>query len=321
MSWRAALADPIFRRYVAIVVGLLAVSGAALSAITWGLRRDVTKVWTIWRSWLVMAPLGLVVLALGREAVIVGVTLLAVFAFKEFARATGLYRDWWTTGSVYAALLAAAAASAAWAPGPTADQRRAGAWAVLQATPLYGTLLVLLVPVARNRVQGQLQSVSLAVLGLVFVGWTLMHLAFLANTARAYGYLAFVVFAVEVCDISAYFFGKLLGRRPLRSAVSPKKTWGGSLGALAVALALPWVLGFSFPPCFDWRAKVLAGLIVGVGGQLGDLSVSVFKRDLGIKDMGAAIPGHGGLLDRVDSLLVVAPLFTHLVNWVEPFGR
>ena len=316
MNWRAALADPVFRRYAVIVVGLLAVSGGILAAITWGLRRDVAKVWTTWRSWLLMAPLGLVVVALGRESVIVGVTLLAVFAFKEFARATGLYRDGWMTGAVYAALLAAAAA--AWAAD---DQRRAAAWAVLQAIPLYGTLLVLLVPVARNRVQGQLQSVSLAVLGLVFVGWTLMHLAFLANAAWAYGYLGFVLFAVEVCDISAYCFGKLLGRRPLRSAISPKKTWGGSLGALMVAMALPWILGFSFPPSFDWRAKVLAGLIVGVGGQLGDLSVSVFKRDLGIKDMGAAIPGHGGVLDRVDSLLVVAPLFAHLVNAVEPFGR
>jgi phosphatidate cytidylyltransferase len=320
MNGRVALADPVFRRYVVIVVGLLAVSGAALAAITWGLRRDVAKVWTIWRSWLAMAPLGLVVVALGREAVIVGVTLLAVFAFKEFACATGLYRDWWMTGAVYAALLTTAAA-AAWAADPTADRRRAGAWALLQATPLYGTLLVLLVPVARNRIRGQLQSVSLAVVGLVFVGLTLMHLAFLANSAWAYGYLAFVIFAVEACDISAYCFGKLFGRRPLRSAISPKKTWGGSLGALAVAMSLPWILGFSFPPSFGWRAKVLAGLIVGVGGQIGDLSVSVFKRDLGIKDMGAAIPGHGGVLDRVDSLLVVAPLFTLLVNWVEPFGR
>jgi phosphatidate cytidylyltransferase len=309
MTWRIAIADPVFRRYVVIVIGLLMISGGALAVITWGFRRDVAKVWRIWRSWLVMAPLGLLVVAAGREAVIVGVTLVAVFAFKEFGRATGLYRDWWMTGAVHAALLATAVA--AWA-----DR-----WALLQAAPLHGMLLVAAVPVVRNRVEGQLQAVSLAVVGLVFVGWTLMHLAFLTNAPGAYGYLAFVVFAVEVCDISAYCFGKLLGRRPLRSAVSPKKTWGGALGALLVAMSLPWVLGFSFPPSFDWRAKVLAGLIVGVGGQIGDLSISVFKRDLGIKDMGATIPGHGGILDRVDSLLVVAPLFTHLVNWVEPFGR
>jgi phosphatidate cytidylyltransferase len=312
MSWRVALADPVFRRYGVIVIGLLALSGAALASIRWGLRRDVKKVWTIWRSWVVMAPLGLLVVALGREAVIVGVTILAVFAFKEFARATGLYQDWGITGAVYAVIVGMAAA--AWAG------EGAGGWRVMQGAPIFGTVLILLVPILRNRVQGQLQAVSLAVVGLVFVGWSLMHLPFLAGGRWAYGYVAFVVFAVEVCDISAYCFGKMLGRRPLRGAISPRKTWAGSLGALGVAMALPWVLGFSFPPAFDWRAKVIAGLIVGVGGQVGDLAVSVFKRDLGVKDMGAAIPGHGGVLDRVDSLLVVGPLFTHLVIWVEPFG-
>lgn len=265
-----------------------------------------------------MAPLGLVVVALGREAVIVGVTLLAVFAFKEFARATGLYRDWWMTGAVYTVLLATAVAASA--PGVTATWSRRGAWGFLQAVPIFGTIVILLVPIMRNRVQGQLQAVSLAVVGLMFVGWTLMHVVFLTYAPRPYGYIAFVVFAVEVCDVSAYCFGKLLGYRPLRSAISPRKTWGGSLGALGVGMALPWLLAFSFPPAFDWRAKVIAGLVVGIGGQVGDLSVSVFKRDLGIKDMGAAIPGHGGVLDRVDSLLVVGPLFTHLVNWIEPFG-
>jgi phosphatidate cytidylyltransferase len=316
MTWRAAWAEPVFVRYALIIGALLAASGVALAVLRLGLRRDVSKVWTIWRSWLVMAPLALLVVALGRGAVVVGVALLAVFAFKEFARATGLYRDWWMTGAVYAAIIAAAVA--AWVYAPLRPSGRA--WDVMQAMPLFGTVLIVLVPILRNRVEGQLQSIALAVVGLVFVGWSLMHLAFLAGAPRAYGYVLFVVFAVEVCDIAAWCFGKLLGRRPLRSAVSPRKTWGGSLGALAVGMALPWVLGFSFPPAFDWRAKVAAGLIVGIGGQVGDLAVSVFKRDLGIKDMGAAIPGHGGVLDRVDSLLVVGPLFTQLVNWIEPFG-
>jgi len=84
-------------------------------------------------------------------------------------------------------------------------------------------------------------------------------------------------------------------------------------------VALPWIMGFSFPPAFGWQAKIMAGLIVGIGGQLGDLTISVIKRDIGIKDMGAAIPGHGGILDRIDSLIFVAPLFVRLVNWVEPF--
>ena len=77
-------------------------------------------------------------------------------------------------------------------------------------------------------------------------------------------------------------------------------------------MALPWLLTFSLPG-FDTTPKLLAGAIIGVGGQFGDLAISLIKRDLGVKDMGAALPGHGGLLDRVDSLLFVAPAFVHLL--------
>jgi phosphatidate cytidylyltransferase len=140
------------------------------------------------------------------------------------------------------------------------------------------------------------------------------HLAFLANSPHAYSYLGYLVLAVELNDIAAYVFGKLFGRHRLRDNISPKKTWEGAAGALAVSLALPWILLPTFPH-FGYVDCLLAGLIVGIGGQLGDLVVSVIKRDLGLKDMGALIPGHGGVLDRIDSLIYVAPMFFHYVRY------
>lgn len=316
MNWRTAIGDPVYRAYAAIVIGLLLVSGAALAGVTRGLRRDVGKVWTIWRSWLVMAPLGLIVVGLGRGATIAGVTLLGVFGFKEFARATGVYRDWWMTGIVYLAIVAVGAAAGS--PDYDAGGRRPGWLDLLETMPIYAVVLFLLTPLVRDRTAGQLQTVALATLGFLLTGWTLGHLGFLTNAAHPYGYIAFVIFAVEVTDISAYLCGRALGSRRFRRNISPNKTWGGALGALVVGMTLPWALGFSFPPAFDWRAKVLAGLIVGVGGQVGDLTISLIKRDLGVKDMGATIPGHGGILDRIDSLIIVSPLFLRLVNWFEP---
>jgi phosphatidate cytidylyltransferase len=119
--------------------------------------------------------------------------------------------------------------------------------------------------------------------------------------------------AVTLNDVAAYACGRLFGRRPLRSNISPKKTWEGALGGAAVSLLLPWLLRFSFPHFGVWEL-ILTGLIVGIGGQLGDLSISVIKRDLGVKDMGSSIPGHGGILDRIDSLIYVAPLFFHMTR-------
>jgi len=115
-------------------------------------------------------------------------------------------------------------------------------------------------------------------------------------------------------DVAAFTFGKLFGRNPLRSEISPNKTWEGALGALAVSMVLPWLLRFSFP-FFGATQLILIGLIVGIGGLLGDLSISLIKRDIGTKDMGAAIPGHGGILDRIDSLIYVAPLFMHMAGY------
>jgi phosphatidate cytidylyltransferase len=131
--------------------------------------------------------------------------------------------------------------------------------------------------------------------------------------------LGYLVLAVELNDVAAYVFGKAFGRHPLRSNISPKKTWEGAVGALAVSAALPWAVRFSFPH-FDAHDCLIVGLIVGIGGQVGDLVVSVIKRDRGLKDMGTLIPGHGGIVDRIDSLVYVAPLFFHYVRFRHGLG-
>ena len=127
-----------------------------------------------------------------------------------------------------------------------------------------------------------------------------------------------MIFATELTDIGAFTFGKLFGRRPLRSSVSPRKTVEGAVGGFIVAMILPWALRFSFPS-FGPAQLITIGLIVGIGGMLGDLSVSMIKRDLDTKDMGNAIPGHGGILDRIDSLIYVAPLFMHMTKYYQAF--
>ncbi len=312
MSPRAALHSDIFRTYFFIVAGVLVVAGLALAVLKWVFAKEPAPIWATYKSWLLMAPLTLGCLFAGREVVIVFFCLLAGFGFKEFARATGLYRDWWMTGTVYLGIAAVAVTSLVHQP--QGAEPGNGWYGLFIVLPVYAVAAIVLIPILRNQVQGQLQSLALAIVGFVYIGWMFGHLAFLANATNAYGYLLYVLFATEINDVAAFTFGKLFGKHPFRSNISPKKTWEGALGALAVSLALPWALRFSFPD-FGTTQLVLAGLIVGVGGQLGDLAISVIKRDIGVKDMSAAIPGHGGILDRIDSLIYVAPLFFHMAGY------
>jgi phosphatidate cytidylyltransferase len=310
MSPEAALHSDVFRIYVGILVGLLAVAGAAIAFLSFVLKKDVTHAWKSYRSWLLMIPMVLVGILLGRLATIAFFLLLAFFGFKEYARATGLRKDLWMTIAVYLGIFGMGVLSAM--HDPRLDH--AGWYGMFIAWPVYVIAIILLIPILRNETRGQLQTIALALLGFIYIGWMFGHIMFLANSKYAYGYLLYLIFAVELNDVAAYTFGKALGRHPLRSNISPKKTWEGALGALAVSMLLPWLLWFSFPH-FTTRDLLLCGIIVGVAGQLGDLSMSVIKRDLGIKDMGTFISGHGGILDRIDSLIFVVPLFFHAVRY------
>jgi len=115
-------------------------------------------------------------------------------------------------------------------------------------------------------------------------------------------------FVVWGSDVFAYAVGRLFGRRPLAPGVSPKKTVEGAIGGLLGAVTLAFVARAWFMHRLTVRDVLLLGLVLGVVGMLGDLVESMLKRGAGVKDSARLVPGHGGLLDRVDSLLYAAPL-------------
>ena len=312
MSPGNALHDPVFRTYLLIVPALISCGGVILAILQYGFRKQLDGIWDTWRSWIVMAAIGLLFVFAGRVATITGVTLLSILAFKEFASTSRLDHDRWMTGVVYAGIIMVGLVSILYGlPGQEIDS---GWYSLFLVLPAFIIPLIVLVPILRNRARGELQKIALSIVGFVYIGWMFGHLGFLANATYAYGYLCYIIFATELSDVSAFTFGKLFGRHPLRSEISPRKTVEGALGALAVSMILPWILRFSFP-FFGTTQLILTGLIVGIGGLLGDLSVSMIKRDIGTKDMGTLIPGHGGILDRIDSLIFVAPLFMHMTNY------
>jgi len=120
---------------------------------------------------------------------------------------------------------------------------------------------------------------------------------------------------VWVCDSSAYYFGRMFGRRPLAPMVSPKKTWEGSIGGLVGATLFGAAAGtWWFLPELGPVRGALAGALVSTAGQIGDLVESLWKRGAGVKDSGTFLPGHGGFYDRIDSLLFAAPVLAAFVG-------
>jgi phosphatidate cytidylyltransferase len=312
MSPQIALHDPVFRAYFWIVLISLAIAGAVLGFLRFVLKKETASMFKTYWSWILIAGIGFIVVFLGRIPTIVGVTFVALYAFKEFARVSGLYRDAWMTGAVYAGIVTVGIASVI--SDPRGAEPGTGWYGLFVAVPAFAIALILLIPILRNRARGELQRISLAIIGFVYIGWMFGHLGFIANSRNAYGFVCYIIFATALTDVAAFTFGKIFGYHPLRSEISPNKTWEGALGALGVAMILPWLLRFSFPFFGAWQL-FLTGLIVGIGGQLGDLSISVIKRDIGTKDIAATIPGHGGILDRIDSLVYAAPLFMHMTGY------
>src|SRR5207249_2532249 len=135
--------------------------------------------------------------------------------------------------------------------------------------------------------------------------------------------LLWLILCVEFNDVFAYIVGKSLGRARLAPNTSPNKTVAGAVGAIILTTVLAAGLGsivFSSTAVGSPLKLILLGLILSSAGQLGDLTLSSIKRDLGIKDWAATFPGHGGLLDRFNSLLFAAPAVFHYVGYFRGIG-
>jgi phosphatidate cytidylyltransferase len=155
------------------------------------------------------------------------------------------------------------------------------------------------------------------ILGLVYLPLLLGHLVLLRQLPQGRGWVFLVLFAVMACDSAAYFVGVAFGRHKLYPSVSPKKSVEGALGGLVGACLGVWLVAAIFFPTFGPGHIILVGSLIGVVGQVGDLFESLLKRACGVKDSGVIFPGHGGILDRLDSLLFAFPLTYYLAQVIS----
>jgi len=204
-------------------------------------------------------------------------------------------------------------------------------WYVFASNGIYGNFFLALVlitlmavEITRKETKMATAHIATTILGVTYIGFLGSHLIMLREHPLRinldYGYGASFVFLAFVItwagDTGAYIVGSLAGRRPLIARISVKKTREGSVGGLLCAVGAALIAKETFAPYLElWHALVL-GVIAGVVGQFGDLFESLIKRDADIKDTSEMIPGHGGVLDRFDSLLFTSPLIYYFIKFV-----
>lgn len=296
------------------VVGLL-IAGSLLTRLLQVLKpqKDFTEVRLRVRTWWLMAGLFVIALALNNA------WALAFFAFVSFLA----LRE-------YFSLIATRPAD-----------RRVLLWAYI-AIPLqyywiwigwYG-MFIAFIPVFMflclpmrmvtiGETSGYLNAIGTIHWGLMTTVFCFSHIACLLSLPERVnpaggnaGLVFFVVFLTQFNDVAQFCWGKTFGRNKVLPTVSPNKTYEGLLGGMATTVCLAWLLAPHLTP-LTLHESLAAGLMIGLGGFLGDAAIAAFKRDLGVKDSGTILPGHGGILDRINSLMVSGPLFFHFIHYLH----
>ncbi len=250
------------------------------------------------------------------EATAVLVFVAGLLAMREFFGMTLGDR----TDRNAALLIGAAATGALWLVHPF-SLRMVDAWREsTEATVLLlrvGPLVALVVAVIPTGLYylfrfGDMTTVAARIVatmaGIIYVGFGFTFLSLCKRDFPDGAEVIILILLIAwVGDTGAYFAGRFLGNRKLYPAVSPKKTWAGAIGGLAGSIAGAVVVKLFLRESLTWIDVVLIAVPGGILGQLGDLVESMIKRAVGVKDSGSLLPGHGGMLDRVDAVLFIAP--------------
>jgi phosphatidate cytidylyltransferase len=262
------------------------------------------------KAWWIMVILIAIAFAFGKAGVIALFAFASFTALREFMSLTPTRRgDHYALAAVFFLVL------------PIQYWLVAIEWYGLYSIfiPVYAFLFLPIVAALRGDTSRFLERVAAVQWGLMICVFCVSHVPALltlpipAYEGRNILLIAFLILVVQASDVLQYVFGKLFGRRKVAPRLSPSKTWEGLLGgagsATLIGALLWWVTPFS-----PFQAALVSGLIA-LMGFFGGLVMSAIKRDRGVKDWGHLIEGHGGVLDRLDSVIFAAPIYFHVIRY------
>lgn len=276
-------------------------------------QMDVTELWLRIKSWWVMVIIFSLALILSRTISVIFLGAVSFFALKEYLSLVPTRRaDRRVLLLPYLAV-------------PIQYWFVAEAWygMFIIFVPVYVFLILPMTMVLIGETKGFLRAAGTLHWGVMTTVFSLSHAAYLLvlppegnPPAGGAGLLFYLVLLTQMNDVAQYVWGKALGNKKVIPSVSPGKTQAGLVGGVLTTTVLAVGLSGWLTP-LSWLEAGAVGFLIGVAGFLGDVTISAIKRDLGVKDSGQLIPGHGGILDRVDSLTYSAPLFFHIVYYMH----
>jgi phosphatidate cytidylyltransferase len=180
--------------------------------------------------------------------------------------------------------------------------------------PCLAVFIMFPVQLISSSYENVIKKVSLQVLGIIYWGWFPLHFLLLRKIEGGFGTIIVLCTMIALNDNSAYYVGKLLGKnsKKLAPKISPNKTWAGLLGGFTATILSAMAFGYALP-YFSLLQRLSLGLVTACAIPVGDLIESAMKRDLGVKDSGFLIPGHGGVMDRFDSWVFTAPIVYYFI--------
>jgi phosphatidate cytidylyltransferase len=256
-------------------------------------------------GWLIMAPLFMLAAFVGG---LVAAVILLLFFFRithEYVRVVGVEGPY---AFYLYALIPITFIVAVFVP------------ALYFMLPAAAILLLTLVPMLSGRIENLYLQVSFAGRGYFYVVWSIGHLILLRELGGT-GLVVLTAVGIALSDVMQYTVGKLIGRHVISPAVNPHKAWEGLLGDLLGASLAVGLLGFALPPQFTILHQAALVVLIGIGAAWGDLASSMLKRVAGAKDWGELLPGHGGMLDRANSMVIVFPLVYYFAYLVMRSGK
>jgi phosphatidate cytidylyltransferase len=296
------LASPLFAPTLGVLAAVLAIGLLGLVVAERHNLRALHRgvLFQRWLVWACIAALYSLAVLSGPITLLILLTGLVVQAVREYAGLVGLPQ-------LYRAVLLGAAVLM-------------GPLAVWQPAAFFGVLPLLLIaatlqPLLTQDVHGGMRWLALSALGFAYLPLLLGHMLLIdVWLPGGPGLLLVLGLAIALSDVGAFTAGKLFGRHRLSPVISPNKTWEGAAGNVVGACVGVGIMSYALPPGLPRAAALALPLVVAVGCVWGDLIESLLKREFGTKDAGTWLPGFGGLLDRIDSLIVVAPLSYYLVQ-------